>query len=269
MRNELTLIERIEAYLNNQLSAADKLAFEQEIAVDAVLQEKVNLQRQLSAGLERTALREVVKKVAKRYKTRKLLKKASIVVLITVIAGVVIWYMSNRHTHHGGQLLKENTPLPAQTFRIGPSADTVLETEGGITFSILANTFTDSNGDVVKDSVDLDIKEALDAVSIMKAGLSTRSGDSLLETGGMFYIAASSKGEALQLQHPIYTEIPTKEVVPGMQLYKGEILANGVINWINPVPLEHDLTPVDIHKLDFYPPKYLKTLFFEGYDTLN
>ncbi len=51
-----------------------------------------------------------------------------------------------------------------------------------------------------------------------------------------------------------------------MKLFKGKRLADGRIDWIDPQPLEHDLTPVDINQLNFYPPRYLDSLAKWGYD---
>jgi hypothetical protein len=268
MRNELTLIEKIEAYLNGQLAVEENAAFEQEITVDAALKEKVDLQRQLSAGLERSAWRALVQKVSRKYKMRKRLQWVTVVVLV-ILSAVAVWYVSGKYLHHYAAVPAESTPLPVQYFRINPSVDTVLETAGGITFSILANTFQDSDGQLITAPVDVAVKEALDGASIIQSGLSTKSGNALLETGGMFYIDASAGGASLQLRNPIYTEIPAETVQAGMQLYKGELRRDGIVNWINPVPLDHDLTLVDIERLNFYPPAYLYTLFTLGYDTLN
>ncbi|TMI71650.1 MAG: hypothetical protein E6H09_12985 [Bacteroidetes bacterium] len=46
-------------------------------------------------------------------------------------------------------------------------------------------------------------------------------------------------------------------------------MANGTIDWIDPKPLEHDLLPVDIKSLNFYPPDYLDSLAHWGYDIKN
>lgn len=268
MRNELVLIERIEAYLHNQLSAAEREAFELELSADPELREKLQLQQQVYKGLERTALKMSVQRAARRYKINKLVKLFSVIILIVILSVAVFYYLNKKHTYHLHQVPKENTPLPVQAFRINPATDTILETAGGITFSISANTFLDGDG-IVSGPVDLVIKEALDAASIMQSGLSTKSGDRLLETGGMFYIQATSGGKALKIKYPIYTEIPAKNVLGGMQLYKGELTPDSTIDWTSPVPLEHDLVPVDINDLNFYPPNYRFTLFTAGYDTLN
>ncbi|HEY0609440.1 MAG TPA: hypothetical protein VGD35_07280 [Chitinophaga sp.] len=159
MRNELVLIERIEAYLNNQLSAAEKEAFEQELSADPELQEKLELQQQVYKGLERTALKISVQRAARRYKINRFIKLFSVIILTVILSVAVFYYFSERHGHH--EAPKDNTRLPVQVFRINPAMDTVVETAGGITFSISANTFLDDN-DIVTGPVELIIKEALE-----------------------------------------------------------------------------------------------------------
>jgi hypothetical protein len=119
--------------------------------------------------------------------------------------------------------------------------------------------------------IELTIKEALDPASIMKSGLSTRSGDRLLETGGMFFVDARKNGRPLRIDpaRAVYAEIPTDSIRPDMQLFSGKRLFNGAIDWTNPRPLEHNLLAVDIQTLNFYPPHYLDSLASWGYDRNN
>jgi len=102
-------------------------------------------------------------------------------------------------------------------------------------------------------------------------GLSSMSGDKLLESGGMFYVNARQDGKTVKInpEQGIYTEVPTDEVNPNMQLFEGKRMENGSIDWINPTPLEKFLTPVDINSLNFYPPKYEPKLAELGQDVTN
>jgi hypothetical protein len=105
----------------------------------------------------------------------------------------------------------------------------------------------------------------------MKAGLSSMSGNQLLETGGMFYLDARKDGVELKIDpsKTIHTEIPTDTVRPGMQLYKGQRKGDGSIDWVDPKPLARDLVAVDINQLNFYPPLYLDSVQTWGYDSHN
>ncbi|MFY0674411.1 MAG: hypothetical protein JXQ87_13500 [Bacteroidia bacterium] len=56
MRTELEQIKKIELYLNNKLNSKDKQAFEQKLAVDKELQQKVEFQKQFIKRLKRSAM---------------------------------------------------------------------------------------------------------------------------------------------------------------------------------------------------------------------
>ena len=161
--------------------------------------------------------------------------------------------------------------IAPQVFTINGARDTVIESKGGIIFSIPANGFLDSDGKPVKGQIQLTVKDALDAGTIMTSGLSTQSGDRLLETGGMFYIDARTGDDILKIDPAkgIYAGVPADTVKPGMQLFQGKRMADGSIDWVDPKPISHDLTPVNIASLNFYPPFYLDSLKSWGYDTSN
>ncbi|KAI9447037.1 hypothetical protein F5148DRAFT_1292501 [Russula earlei] len=161
--------------------------------------------------------------------------------------------------------------IPAQNFQLNASRDTVIETKGGIVLSIPAYCFLDEHQQPVTGQVAFTVKEALDAATIMQAGLSTQSGNQLLETGGMFFTDARQSSQSLTINpaNGIYTEVPARTIQPGMQLYTGHRAANGTIDWVNSRPLEHNLIPVDIQLLYFYPPGYLDSLQKWGYDSHN
>jgi hypothetical protein len=164
-----------------------------------------------------------------------------------------------------------DTHLPPETFRIDATRDTVVETKGGIVFAIPAGAFLLDDGQAAVGGVQLLVREALNPASIIRAGLSTLSDDQLLESGGMFSVNASKDGKALRMDpaRGVYAEIPTDSVKPGMQLYSGKRLTDGTIDWVNPQPLEHDLMPVDMQTLDFYPHPYLDSLRSWGYNSRN
>jgi len=166
------------------------------------------------------------------------------------------------------QRVRTKNTIPLQSFHINTNADTVIETKGGIILSIPASSFLDSSGQPVTGPIDFVIHEALDPASIIKAGLSTRSGDQLLETGGMFYVDAVQDGRTLKIDpsRSIYAQVPANQYQPDMQLFTGRRLADGTIDWQDPRPLEHYLNTVDIHQLNFYPPHYLDSVRSWGYN---
>ncbi len=161
--------------------------------------------------------------------------------------------------------------IQSEVFTILTTKDTIVETKSGIVLLIPENTFVDKKQNAVSGTVQLEVKEAIDPAKIMTAGLSTLFNDKPLETGGMFFIEAKKDGQKLQI-HPkkeITADIPTQDYKEGMQLFDGEVLEDGTINWTNPKPLNKTLISHDIYSLNFYPPNYLETLAEKGYDTTN
>jgi len=301
MRTELELIKQIESYLAGELTANEKILFEEQIANDPDLQEAVQLQQQVMQGIERVALKQKVQQAKQQFKRSQYFKYGgSAGLIIVIIPAIVLYYTTMHHEQQvaiarqpvtdtstsiyyqpdtGNHASTANKPLwpnadstlPSQTFLLAASRDTVIETDAGIVLSIPANCFLDDHRQPVTGEVAFTVKEALDAATIMKAGLSSKSGSQLLESGGMFFTDARKNGQALQIDpaNGIYTEVPTNTVKPGMQLYTGHPLANGIIDWVYPHPLEHDLVPIDIESLQFYPPGYLDSLERWGYDSHN
>ncbi|MBI1288774.1 MAG: hypothetical protein GC178_14495 [Flavobacteriales bacterium] len=281
MRNELNNIERIEKYLMGDMSATEKTAFENEMNSNAELKEQVELQRDLMEGITRKSLVQDAQKAHKKYKLGKGGLNWGLGGFAVLVVAAAAWFLAPKFSSETSENLRYPTNeigteqfadadkfLPSQLFEVDGGKDTVIQTEGGITMTILANTFLDEDGHPVKGSIDLEVKEALDPLSIMKAGLTTLSGDQLLESGGMFYVNGRQGNTSLQIDpnQGIYTQVPTDRKDANMQLYDGKRLADGRIDWVNPKPLETFLTPVDITTLNFYPPDYLDELENRGHD---
>lgn len=284
MREELERIQKIERLLNGQLAGQERVDFEQQIASDPGLQADVKAQQTVLSGLERLLLRPGIKKAAFRFKWMRWLLRggAGLVGIGIVVTACLFLFSGNRPVYKGKSLptLNESgkkqwayadTAIAAQSFEVNGAKDTVIETKGGILLAVPAGCFLDKDGNRVTGKVEFVIKEALDAATIVKSGLSTTSDGKLLETGGMFFLDARHNGGALKIdpQKYIYAQVPTDSVKAGMQLFHGERMADGSINWANPKPIEHDLVPVDINTLNFYPPHFLKHLADWGYDTKN
>ena len=95
MRKELEIIERIENYLLDKLNSADKIAFENELISDTSLQSNVNVQQNLMAGIKRMGLRKKAIKAKRKYKTRKILKYASITMAIILSISAYVLLSNN------------------------------------------------------------------------------------------------------------------------------------------------------------------------------
>ena len=285
MRNELEIIEKIERYLTGQLSAEEQGAFERELAADPELQQKVALQKQLMNGMERIAIKQEIQQAGQNYALKNKLTKFGFGGAGLLLVAIAVWYFVGRgHNHPGGgdsagglpayneqggtNWASADSNIQAQIFTIDAARDTVIETAQGIVMAIAANSMLDENKQPIQGQYSLSIKEALDAATIMKAGLSSTSGDKLLESAGMFCVDAR-KGDKILSINPakgIYAEVPSASIKGGMQLFSGQRKPDGTIDWVDPKPLVHDLVPVDILSLDFYPPHYLDSVARWGYN---
>jgi hypothetical protein len=126
--------------------------------------------------------------------------------------------------------LKRNT---RQFYEIEGDRNYQITAENGTKVWIDAHSFTDANGNPVSGAIQIEMEEAYSYEDMILSGLSTTSGDRLLETGGMVYIHASSNGQSLQLNpgSEMIVSMPTPELKDGMQLFAGQTDASGNIDW--------------------------------------
>ena len=107
-----------------------------------------------------------------------------------------------------------------QVFRVQAGRDTVLVGQQGTRLVVPAHAF-----DVPASSgpVELRLREFYSIPDIVLAGLGTRTGLDLLETGGMLHLEAAADGRGVSLRPgmEITIQLPTKQQLPGMQLYEG------------------------------------------------
>ena len=275
--------EIIEKYLSGSMTAEERISFEKQLKTDTELQAEVALQKQVLQGIKRAGLRTEVKKGFRngsaKSKGIKFLKGIVITALATTLVFIAKDKLFDEHENNVRYELNEvnkavwsdaDKHLSPELFEIDGTKDTVVETNGGIILSIPAGAFLNEKGDVSKN-VELEIKAALDPLSIMKAGLSTTSDGKLLETGGMFYINGREKGRNLTIDQSkgIYTSIPDNNPGKDMMLFEGKRMPDGQINWVNPIPFENKLHPVDILSLNFYPPHFLDSVASFGFDIKN
>lgn len=275
--------ELITRYINGELSATDKAAFEVQLSSDAQLKKEYDLQVTLVEGIKRMGLKNQLSSSFRKVKTHKLLTKAAIGVAITLAvlgAALVIKHQSNRTPEAIRYELNEegkanwseaDKMLESQLFRINPDRDTIIETRGGIVIAIPAASFEHTTGEGITGTFDLEMKEAMTAAEIMKAGLSIMSNDRFLETGGMFYINArqGSNNLVVNRSKPLNVNVPVNNDKNDMMLFQGERRTDGSINWVEPKPMKRKLSTVDILKLDFYPEHFLDSLKAMGFNIKN
>lgn len=297
--------ELITRYINGELSAAEKTAFETQLTTNTELKTEYDLQLKVVEGIKRLGLKNQLASSFSAVKTRKIIAKAVIGTLLILTALGVFLLVRHHSTKSPEQMMYElneaenpnsspsdtavsqvNYPLneagyptwsqadkslASQIFRINSKRDTIIETRQGIVLAVPAGAFKTIKGITANGVVDLEIKEALTAADIMKAGLSTMSNDRLLETGGMFYINAHEGKNNLSIdpEKPLNVNVPVNNAKPDMMLFKGERQENGNINWVEPKPMKRRLSTLDMAKLDLYPDGFLDTLKKMGFNIKN
>jgi hypothetical protein len=284
MRDELHLMELVDRYLDGSMNAEERKAFEARANSNAELRQLVEDQRALREGVARVPVRTAA---AKAYRAHRFGKPgpwaAGAVVLAIVVATTMLLWRAQDHSRDSENTLDLNeqyarvlddttgTHLDPLVLTIDPNADTTLLTPNGIVLDIPRGAFLDSLGNAITAPVRVTLLEALDPLDIMKAGLSTLSGSTLLETGGMFYFDAQVNGKKVRIDptKPITAMVPAQPGQEDMQLFQGAKGDDGTIDWQNPQPLKKSLIPVDITTLNFYPPSYEAKLAELGQDVMN
>lgn len=257
----------IDQYLANELSKDDTRIFEERLKNNSELQEEVELQKDVIEGVKRASQRTNIKRTKRNYHRSKLLKwgalSLSLIALLGIVAYLTITSFNNKIEPISEELISlmdKNANfdnLQAQYFQV-PADGGVVMTEKGVLLSVPKNAFL-KNGQPYKGKTIIQFQEAMDAEDIVTSGLSTMSGDRLLETQGMFSLRSyTESGEELEVNPKVgvYAQAPVDEYKSGMQLFEGKKGQNGLVDWENPEPLMKIPVPVDMSELDFYPEKY-------------
>jgi len=280
MRNALEHMELVDRYLDGTMELNERNAFQDRLNNEAELRELLQDQQRLRSAARRSPARMAAKNAYARHRFGKLATGvgASMAVIITITSAVFLWKdnvkpltpQAEEHMAELHAVLSDTAGIGIAPFVIlvDPTKDTTVLTPSGIVLDVPKGTFRSNDGQLISTPVRITMIEALDAVSIMKAGLSTMSGDTLLETGGMFYFDAQASGKPVVIdrQLPITAMVPADATRDGMQLYQGVKLDDGRIDWRNPRPMKRTLVPADMNTLDLFPPGYVARVAELGYD---
>ena len=271
MHPELTKI--IADYLAGELTEADQKVFEERLKNDSKLQEEVAFQKTIIEAAKRSSIRTQVRQSAKGFHLQQTIKWSALTLAGIVIISALSYFIYKSSSSKTADLsefkdlieqVDKNTLISnlAPEYFAWNGKDTAMLSKNGILISIPESAFL-LNGKPYTEPALIQFQEALDAATIVKAGLSTTSNGKLLETQGMFSFKALSKdGEILTINPKtgIYVQVPVDEFKDGMNLFSGDTDKNGIINWVNPQPLAKIPVPIDMAKLNFYPPGYEDSL---------
>jgi cytochrome c2 len=260
----------IERYLNNDLSAEGKAAFETELQRNRGLQKEFELHQLTKELIQRSTLRTLVNQSRKWFHLKKILINSGIALMIAGALATTVYFVASGNTSN-----KKETPelmeksmieslekylafenIDPEYFRFTGESDMFLS-ESGVLLSITDNSFL-LNGKPYAGEAIVQWQEAQKASDIVKAGLSTKSGDKLLETQGMFSLNAfTPDGKKLQLtDEGVYVQVPVDELKKDMLLFTGIPGKNGTIDWQDPKELERLPKPKDMSEMDLFPPNY-------------
>jgi hypothetical protein len=117
---------------------------------------------------------------------------------------------------------------PPRCYTINNSRDTALVGNNGVVLYIKANSF-DKN----LKMVNVYLKEDVELVDMLLDGLTTQSGDRILESAGMIQTSAKDlNGNKIELENDksIVVLMPSENPNPSMELFDGDSV-NGKIDW--------------------------------------
>lgn len=261
----------IERYLNNELSAEGKTAFEIGIQKNTELQKEFELHKLTQELIQRNSIRTLVEESGKWFHLKKILINSGIALVVagalaSAVYFAVTWKGNSSDSDKTErleqsmieklekQLAFEN--IDPEYFQFTGESDVFLS-ESGVLLSITEKSFL-LDGKPYAGKAIIQWQEAQKASDIVKAGLSTKSGDRLLETQGMFSLNAfTPEGKKLQLtKEGVYVQVPVDELKKDMMLFTGVPGKDGTVDWQKPVELERLPKPKDMKNMDLFPPKY-------------
>ena len=231
MRPELELMERIEQYLNGELSPTDKVAFESQLATDAGLREAVQLQQDIRSGLERASLSSSIRRAKQHYYRLNRYRWGGLGLGLAVAALIATFLLTR---HHRQFTIIPGTPAAThgEIYTIDCRQDTVFHTAHGAMIGIPRGSIDASGANTVR----IEIKEAYNIAAMLRFGLLTQSDGGPLSSGGMIDIQPA-EGSTARIVRPISVALPTLRMEENMQCFKGVINDKGKVNWTDPHPL--------------------------------
>lgn len=290
----------IERYLNNELSAEGKTAFEAELQQNKELQQELKLHQLTIEVIQRNSLRTLVKQSGKWYQLKKNIIIGGVTLVIGIILATSAYFINEKfrksvtakektEIQHTSQANNEKSILdsiqsiyfidefgnsvkkpffqelekylafdniPPQYFLFTGASDVFLS-KTGVLLSLTEQSFL-LNGRPYSEEAVVQWQEAQTPSDFGKAGLSTKAGNELLETQGMFSLNAfTPDGKKLELsKNGAYIQVPVDEVKEGMKLFQGVSQPNGDVDWQNPVELERLPRPKNMSEMDLYPCDY-------------
>jgi hypothetical protein len=152
--------------------------------------------------------------------------------------------------------LKSHAPV-VQKVTLNLSTTQSITSENGWKYTFTPNTFAKvSNSAIVNSNIELDITEYTSNADMIYSGITTTTtGNRILESGAMFNINASSKGEVLYVVKDYEMSIPTEDPKDDMFTFSGMTNGNDSVNnitWIQSDSNNNPATVVDSGNDKYY-----------------
>lgn len=146
-------------------------------------------------------------------------------------------------------VLAQEAPTP-ETFIIPSQISSSIKTEKYGRYNFPPNAFADLNGNTVTGAIQISVTEYFDNSDLFYAGLSTRSDDNWLITGGQFLIEASQNGQPLQIADgkSYQAFVPNNNGDSNMDVFLGEELPDGSVNWLPSVDGQETVSPISVQE---------------------
>lgn len=132
------------------------------------------------------------------------------------------------------KIFKTNN-LITQTFTIDNNLNNLITGENGTILRINKDIFVDEKGNKIKGEIEIELIEALKPIDMVLGNLTTTFNGKPLETGGMLFINATSKGKKVFISsnNSIQVKMPTESKLAEMSLFEG-VVDSSKIEWKKP-----------------------------------
>lgn len=141
--------------------------------------------------------------------------------------------------------------LVTQTFTIDNNLNNLITAENGTILRINKGIFVDEKGNKIKGEIEIKLIEVLKPIDMVLGNLTTTFNGQPLETGGMLYISATSKGKEIFIssKNSIQVKMPADSKLSEMSLFEGE-LDSTIIEWKKPEKLKAILNKNEVFSFE-------------------
>lgn len=201
---------QINNYLQNEMSAAERVAFENQLANDKELQYELEVQRNIiNAAVNAGMKYEFAKAIKKQFIIRQFIKWGIVIFVSAIILVIFIFRQNILHSSNTENVIKQKDSIATKPFINPPIAsinvpfseysfdaakgDTIFYPSGSF-ICFPANAFVDASGNIINGIVSVNYREFVDPVDFFVSGIPMDYDSAGIkynfESAGMFEINA-------------------------------------------------------------------------------